>query len=157
MAQFAIPLLPEVPMLVDFVDVDSSKWAQYAPEHRWPMSWVYRREGERLLAFERAVTADARRSFFVTPAEVALFTDRAPETVDRVQALGNGVDAAFFQTDAARPSPFAGDEQAVVFTGAMDYWPNIDGVSWFVADMLPRLRVHWPRARFYIVGRSPSG
>lgn len=42
MAQFATPLLPQVPMLVDFVDVDSSKWAQYAPNHRWPLSWLYR-------------------------------------------------------------------------------------------------------------------
>jgi hypothetical protein len=38
MAQFASRLLPQVPMLVDFVDVDSSKWAQYAPAHRWPLS-----------------------------------------------------------------------------------------------------------------------
>jgi len=38
----------------------------------------------------------------------------------------------------------------------MDYWPNIDGVSWFVADMLPRLIARYPRMRFYIVGRSPS-
>ena len=38
-----------IPMLVDFVDVDSAKWAQYADNHRWPMSWLYRREGRRLL------------------------------------------------------------------------------------------------------------
>ena len=36
--------------LVDFVDVDSAKWSQYAPNHRWPLSWLYRREGERLLS-----------------------------------------------------------------------------------------------------------
>ena len=73
-----------------------------------------------------------------------------------MQSLSNGVDADFFSPDPQRPNPFAAGEQAVVFTGAMDYWPNIDGVSWFVADMLTRLRAHWPRARFYIVGRSPS-
>ncbi len=38
----------------------------------------------------------------------------------------------------------------------MDYWPNIDGVSWFVAEMLPRLVARHPRMRFYIVGRNPS-
>ena len=53
-------------MLVDFVDVDSAKWTQYAPEHRWPLSWLYRREGQRLLAYERQVAAQARQSFFVT-------------------------------------------------------------------------------------------
>lgn len=156
MAQYAQPLAPDVPMLVDFVDVDSVKWTQYAPAHRWPMSAVYRREGERLLAYEREVAAQARRSFFVTPNETALFLSHAPEAQGRVQSLSNGVDADFFAPDPARANPFAANEQAIVFTGAMDYWPNIDGVSWFVSDMLSRLRAHWPRARFYIVGRSPS-
>ncbi|QHE76724.1 TIGR03087 family PEP-CTERM/XrtA system glycosyltransferase [Hydrogenophaga sp. PBL-H3] len=156
MAQYAQPLAPQVPMLVDFVDVDSAKWTQYAPAHRWPLSMLYRREGQRLLAYEREVAAQARRSYFVTPNETALFVSQAPECRDKVQSLSNGVDADFFASDPQRPSPFAPDEQAVVFTGAMDYWPNIDGVSWFVAEMLPRLRAHWPRARFYIVGRSPT-
>ena len=53
---------PRLPMLVDFVDVDSAKWAEYAPRHRWPLSWLYRREGARLLACERAVAARAQRS-----------------------------------------------------------------------------------------------
>ena len=156
MAQYAQPLAPAVPMLVDFVDVDSAKWTQYAPAHRWPMSAIYRREGQRLLAYEREVAAQARRSFFVTPNETALFLSHAPEAQGRVQSLSNGVDADFFAPDPARTNPFAANEQAIVFTGAMDYWPNIDGVSWFVSDMLSRLRAHWPRARFYIVGRSPS-
>ncbi|HET6600312.1 MAG TPA: sugar transferase, partial [Burkholderiaceae bacterium] len=64
---------PGPTMLVDFVDVDSAKWTQYAGAHRWPLSWLYRREGVRLLAHERAVVRCARRSFFVTEAETALF------------------------------------------------------------------------------------
>jgi glycosyltransferase involved in cell wall biosynthesis len=47
-------------------------------------------------------------------------------------------------------------ELPVVFTGAMDYWPNVDAVTWFVQDMLPRLRAQWPALRFHIVGRSPT-
>jgi glycosyltransferase involved in cell wall biosynthesis len=42
-----------------------------------------------------------------------------------------------------------------VFTGAMDYWPNIDAVSWFVREVLPALVGQWPGLRFYIVGRNP--
>ena len=51
-----------VPMLVDFVDVDSAKWTQYADSHRWPFSWLYRREGKRLLAYERTVATGRSRS-----------------------------------------------------------------------------------------------
>lgn len=154
MAQFVPPTL-KVPVLVDFVDVDSAKWTQYAEQHRWPLSWVYRREGVRLLAYERAVTARAARAFFVTDKEVALFCGMAPECAGKVQASGNGVDADFFAPEAGRTSPFTAGEAAVVFTGAMDYWPNIDAVTWFTAEILPRLRAALPALRFYIVGRSP--
>ena len=155
MAPYAQALAPTVPMLVDFVDVDSAKWSQYAPNHRWPLSWLYRREGRTLLAYERAVAAQAQRSFFVTDQEVALFLRAAPECTPTVQAMCNGVDADFFAPDADRPSPFGGATQPLVFTGAMDYWPNIDGVTWFATEMLPRLLARWPRLHFYIVGRNP--
>ncbi len=38
----------------------------------------------------------------------------------------------------------------------MDYWPNVDAVTWFAKDMLPALRASWPQARFHIVGRNPA-
>ena len=143
------------PVLVDFVDVDSVKWTQYADNHRWPMSWLYRREGERLLAFERQVAAHARRVFLVTENEAALFRGLAPESANRVEALSNGVDADYFAPDAQRPSPYASGLPTLVFTGAMDYWPNMDAVTWFVQACLPLLLPHWPDLRFYIVGRNP--
>lgn len=155
MAQYAEGLAG-VRTLIDFVDVDSAKWTQYAEQHRWPMSWVYRREGQALLAYERRVAMASARSFFVTDQETAMFKSLAPECAQRVEALCNGVDAEYFSPDAARESPFAADEQALVFTGAMDYWPNVDAVSWFVSDMLPVLKRRWPRLRFHIVGRSPA-
>lgn len=153
MAQYAQGL--GLPLLVDFVDVDSAKWTQYADRHRWPMSWLYRREGRQLLAYEREVAAACDRAFFVTEKEAALFCSLAPECAPNVQSVCNGVDADYFAPDAARPSPFAADELPVVFTGAMDYWPNIDAVTWFAQDMLPQLRAQWPTLRFHIVGRSP--
>ena len=156
MAQYAQLLLPRVPMLVDFVDVDSAKWTQYAPAHHWPLSMLYRREGRQLLAYERAMATSAQCSYFVTPNETSLFLSQAPECEGRVQSMGNGVDADFFAPDPQRDNPFTAGEQAIVFTGAMDYWPNIDGVSWFVADMLPHLIARYPQVRFYIVGRSPA-
>ena len=162
MAQYVSHLSAETspPMLVDFVDVDSAKWTQYSDNHKWPLSWLYRREGQRLLAYERAVAARATHSFFVTENETALFAKQAPECVNMVEAMSNGVDADYFSPDPNRSSPFDGnglpqDPIPVVFTGAMDYWPNIDAVTWFVSDILPALRQSWPLLQFYIVGRSP--
>lgn len=144
------------PMLVDFVDVDSAKWAQYASKHRWPLSWVYSREGTQLLRYERRLAKRARQSFFVTDNEVSLFNRLAPECADTVLAVGNGVDAQFFSPDKGRSNPYADGEIAIVFTGAMDYWPNIDAATWFAADMLPQLRRWDARIRLYVVGRSPA-
>ena len=155
MAQY-VDALPELRTFVDFVDVDSAKWTQYSESRRWPSSWLYRREGERLLAFETAVAARSARSFFVTEAEVELFGRLAPECKGKIEAIGNGVDAEFFAPDHDLPTPFAADEIPVVFTGAMDYWPNIDAVCWFVSDILPELRSRWPALRFYIVGMRPA-
>jgi polysaccharide biosynthesis protein PslH len=152
-----------MPVVVDFVDVDSAKWTQYAAEHRWPMSWLYAREGRLLLAHERAAAARAEQSFFVTENEAALFRSLAPESAASVEALCNGVDSDYFSADPERRSPYvgAGAEAGalpipIVFTGAMDYWPNVDAVSWFARDVLPALRAHEPRVQFHIVGRNPS-
>ncbi len=155
MAQY-VQGMPELRTLVDFVDVDSAKWTQYAPNHRWPMSWLYRREGERLLAFERAVAQQATHSFFVTENETELFCRSAPECKGRVDAMCNGVNAEFFSPEHALATPFKAGELPLVFTGAMDYWPNIDAVTWFVTEILPLLLQRHPESKFYIVGRSPT-
>lgn len=153
------------PLLVDFVDVDSAKWTQYAANHPWPLSWLYRREGRQLLAYERGLAIRSQHSFFVTESETELFRSFAPECAPIVEPMSNGVDADYFSPNADRSSPFGPLErdecmqakhQTIVFTGAMDYWPNIDAVTWFVGDILPRLKQAWPAIRFYIVGRSPS-
>ena len=151
-----VPDMQRLPTLVDFVDVDSAKWTQYATTHRWPLSWLYRREGERLLAWERSVAEKAVRSFFVTAAEADMFRRAAPESTDRIEAIGNGVDADFFSPEHTLASPFSAEEIPIVFTGAMDYWPNIDAAVWFAGEVLPRLRRQHPKLRFYIVGRSPE-
>jgi sugar transferase (PEP-CTERM/EpsH1 system associated) len=147
---------PGLRKLVDFVDVDSAKWTQYAANHRWPMSWLYRREGEHLLAFERSVARQAERSFFVTENETDLFRRLAPECADKVEAMCNGVDADYFSPSHLFPSPYGAGELPVVFTGAMDYWPNIDAVTWFATEMFSQLKRNWPGVRFYVVGRCPT-
>ena len=154
MAQYATSF--PGPVLMDFVDVDSAKWTGYASAHRWPLSWIYGREGRTLLAYEREIAANASHSFFASEKEAALFRSLAPESANRVAALGMGVDAEYFSVESGRVCPYSPGEIPIVFTGAMDYWPNIDAVCWFAREMLPQLRQRWPSLRFHIVGRSPA-
>ncbi len=142
--------------VADIVDVDSDKWTQYAAKARWPARWIYAREGRRLLAYERHVAGTFDASYFVSPAEATLFHRLAPESLDRVSHFGNGVDTLYFSPEVAHPDPFAEGEEAIVFTGAMDYWPNVDAVTWFAQEALPAIRRHRPKANFYVVGSRPA-
>ena len=142
--------------VVDFVDVDSAKWTRYAEDRSGPMAWLYRREGERLAAFERSVAQRVAASVLVSEAEAALFQGVAPDSVASIHAIGNGVNAELFSPQHVFESPYAAGELPVVFTGAMDYWPNIDAVCSFADEVWPGILEQWPAARFYIVGMNPS-
>ena len=143
-------------LILDLVDVDSQKWRRISAAKRWPMSWVLRREAGLLLGHERKAVMAARQSFLVTERETQLFESVAPECRGRVQTMGNGVDSAFFAVSHACASPFPSGEQAVVFVGTMDYWPNIDAIQWFASEVLPALRKTCPAAVLHVVGRNPA-
>jgi sugar transferase (PEP-CTERM/EpsH1 system associated) len=143
-------------VVADFCDVDSAKWTQYARGRTWPASWIYRREGTRLLAFERAAAARSEACVLATVAEAELFARLAPELAGRLHTVENGVDSEFFAPSAAFASPFAANEAALVFTGVMDYWPNVDAVCWFAREVLPQIAARRPDVRFYVVGMNPT-
>lgn len=145
------------PVVMDFVDVDSAKFGAYADlDKRQPMQWVHRREARVLGSFEAALAQRTDASLFVSKAEAALFCARSGMGEDRVHALENGIDTVRFDPagDFAR-FPVVG-APLLVFTGQMDYRPNIDAVSHFARNVLPLVRKHRPDARFAIVGRAPT-
>ncbi|WP_019625777.1 TIGR03087 family PEP-CTERM/XrtA system glycosyltransferase [Thioalkalivibrio sp. ALJT] len=156
MAQY-LPAGEDQTRVVDFVDVDSDKWTQYAPTRRWPMSAVYRREGRRLLAYERQVAGESDVSLFVSPSEAETFRHQAPGVADRVHALNNGVDHTYFAPEHVPEfNPYPAGSRVIVFSGVMDYWPNVDAVVWFTREVLPLVRAEVPNARFAIVGSRPT-
>jgi polysaccharide biosynthesis protein PslH len=155
MAQYVLDL-SNVRTFVDMVDMDSAKWGDYARRHPWPVSAIYEREAARLLAYEREIAARSEASIFVTRDEAKLFCDAAPECAAKVVTIGNGVDSKYFSPSPEFASPFAPGERPIVFTGAMDYWPNVDAVSWFAREVLPEIRTRDASARFYIVGMNPD-
>ena len=149
MAQYAGPERT----VMDFVDVDSAKFAGLAERGRGQLAWLLRREARLLGGYERKIAGRVDASLFVTEAEAALF--RSGGARGRVLAVENGIDAAHFDPAA----PFARlDEPGplLVFTGQMDYEPNIDAVTWFADEWLPRIRARHRAARFAIVGRAPT-
>lgn len=159
MAQFVDgPAFDAVHKLIDLVDVDSDKWRQYADNHRGIQRFIYQREYQRLAAYEQQCLQRFDRSLLVSDDEAALFRRLSPgQYQHKIHALLNGVDTVFFDpiapTASAEQLP---DQPYLVFTGAMDYWANVDAVCWFVQEVWPTLAKAMPDLYFYIVGGNPS-
>jgi len=151
MAQFVPDPCP-ARFVMDFVDMDSAKFSAYAATATAPMRWIHAREAERLFAFERATAARADASLFVSEAEAALF--RARTGLAGIHAVSNGIDLEIFDAGADFPrldKAARGEGPILLFTGQMDYAPNIDAVTWFAREVLPRVP-----GRFVIAGRNPA-
>lgn len=158
MAQYAARV-PDTPRVLDMVDVDSEKFAAYAESSRLPQSLVWAREARTLLRFERRAVAAFDRTLFVSASEEARFLALAPEARGSTAPIANGVDADRFSPRHSFETPFAPAPQpgpVAVFTGAMDYRPNIEACLWFAERVLPLLRARAEGARFCIVGANPA-
>jgi sugar transferase (PEP-CTERM/EpsH1 system associated) len=155
MAQYLLPG-HGLRRVVDFVDVDSEKWLQYSQGCSWPMSAVYRREARHLLAYERRIALEFEHATFVSGAEASLFRSLAPEVGHKVDHFCNGVDADYFSPHIVFSSPFETGTHNIVFTGAMDYWPNIEAAAWFAREVFAPLHQAHRHLRFAIVGARPT-
>ena len=154
MAQYASDL--GVPWLMDFIDMDSRKWAQYARMRSGPLAWLYRREARLLEQHDLRVAEAAECSYFVSQREAEGFLAARRAPGHPVEVLPNGVDADHFKPDPDLPNPYAAGEMAITFTGTMDYLPNVDAVTWFAREVMPQVQARYAHARFTVVGRRPS-
>jgi sugar transferase (PEP-CTERM/EpsH1 system associated) len=142
--------------VLDLVDVDSEKWREMAEKAPFPRRLVYAREARTLLADERQAALAATHAMLASPDEAALFVQRAPEAASRTTWMINGVDLDYFSPAHSFASPFPDDRPAIVFTGDMSYWPNVEAVTWFARAILPALLGRARRPRFAIVGARPT-
>ena len=134
--------------VMQFAELDSDKWLQLSRKSSFPRSWIYRREADLLLRFERSLARAVDLSLVVSPLERDLFRERIPGVEPLV--VENGVDSDYF-----RPSPNPSREEAVLFTGVMNYPPNVQGVLRFARQVWPQVRRARPQARFFVVGSEP--
>jgi polysaccharide biosynthesis protein PslH len=139
----------DVPKILDFGDMDSQKWLEYANYKPYPLSLGYRFEGAKMLAAEKQL---ARRF------ELCTATTRAEWTTLQSYATGadtdwfpNGVDAGYF---CPGDTPY--DPDTISFIGRMDYYPNQECMTRFCAEIWPLLKSSRPALKLLIVGADPS-
>jgi sugar transferase (PEP-CTERM/EpsH1 system associated) len=137
-----------IPKILDFGDMDSQKWLEYANYKPFPLNLGYRLEGIKLTAEEKRLA----RAF-----DLCTATTRAEwETLESYGTgaatdwFPNGVDSAYFA-----PAGEAYDPDTISFVGRMDYYPNQECMLRFCHDTFPRIREQRPGAKLLIVGADP--
>ena len=138
-----------IPKILDFGDMDSQKWLEYANYKPFPLSLGYRLEGAKMEAAEKRLA----RKF-----DLCTATTRAEwETLESYGAarasdwFPNGVDAGFFKPDGG-----GYDADTLSFIGRMDYYPNQECMFDFCRNTLPLIQEKRPGAKLLIVGADPS-
>ncbi len=172
---FRTPLFKEIKkrgirLIMDYVDLDSDKWSQYANYSNFPLNLLYKMENRRLFKYETRVNEAFDHSVFISEREVTVFKKLYPEAKN-VHVISNGVDCDYFapntENSGERSIRKAGSinnqdkvgaklRPSLVFTGVMDYFANEDGVRWFCNNVFLRIRAQIPDVQFYIVGNRPT-
>jgi len=144
-------------LVVDLVDVDSAKFEAYSREKPAPMRWIDAREARLLAIEESRLAARAHHTLLVSEEEAALLAERLPPgTRAAISSLGNGIDAEVFDPARVPPHPVLAEPGPhLVFTGQMDYKPNVDAARRTVERLMPAIRAIHPTAQFQVVGRAP--
>jgi len=139
----------DVPKILDFGDMDSQKWLEYAHYKPFPLSFGYWWEGQRLMAEEKRLARQFDLCTATTRAEWQ--TLESYGTGAASDWFPNGVDAEFFAPDGTDYDP-----DKIAFVGRMDYYPNQQCMFDFCRDTLPLLKRRRPRVKLLIVGADPS-
>lgn len=146
-----VNLPPDQPYVLFEHNVETMIWRRYAEQAGDPIRRsFFRSQAHRLQAYETSACRRATHVITVSDADAELLREMCG--VSHVSSVPTGVDAAYFSPPSMPEAKLACD---LLFTGSMDWMPNIDGVLWFVKDVLPSIRRRRPLCSFTIVGRRP--
>jgi sugar transferase (PEP-CTERM/EpsH1 system associated) len=138
-----------IPKILDFGDMDSQKWLEYARYRRFPLSLGYWLEGRKLQREEKRLAH--RFDFCTTTTRAEWETLGGYESGVATDWFPNGVNSEFFV-----PSTEPYDRDTICFVGRMDYYPNQECMFDFCTRTLPLLRARRPNLKLLIVGADPS-
>lgn len=119
--------------------------------HRWHQALYSIIQAQRLKRFEAAICRAADYIFACSQADAYLLGKLSPSTP--VAVIPNAIDVADYDVTKWLPADIP--HPALVFTGKMDFRPNVDAVLWFAERILPRIQRSVPEAHFVIVGQKP--
>lgn len=138
-----------IPKVLDFGDMDSQKWLEYANYKPFPLSLGYRLEGKKMEMAEKRLARKFDLCTATTRAEWE--TLRNYGTARATDWFPNGVDANYFKPDGEGYDP-----DTLSFIGRMDYYPNQECMFDFCRNTHPLIQSRRPGAKLLIVGADPT-
>lgn len=130
-------------------NVETMIWRRHAEHASDPFRrWYFRLQAERMFRYERRVSQEAGHIVAVSGVDAAMM--RELFGVQNISVVPTGVNVEYF-TPPEETIPRAD----LAFVGSMDWLPNVDGVLWFVREVLPLIRRSKPDCTFAVVGRTP--
>ncbi len=118
---------------------------------RWPGAAYSFVQWQRLRRYEADTCRDADQVLAVSKADAEALRKLIPGL--QVTVIPNGIDTKAYQP--VEPGDGAPSDNTVVFTGTMDFRPNVDAVLWFAREVLPLIQAEAPDVRFLVVGQRP--
>jgi glycosyltransferase involved in cell wall biosynthesis len=142
---------PDLPHSLLFQhNVETIIWRRHAEQAATAAHRAYfHLQARRMFHFERRVCREAGHVVVVSPQDAAW--TRELFGLSEVSEVPTGVDLDYFTPCDEIPKQYD-----FIFVGSMDWLANIDGVLYFVREILPLIRRRRPRATVAIVGRKPS-
>ena len=145
----------EADKYMDFMDLDSDKWLQYAEASGFPLRWVYAREAKYIKDLEQQAISNCKECYLISDNEISLLQATLKSRAGSIIKIGNGISPQEFYPPEQRRESII-DDVRLLFVGVMDYKPNEEAVSWFCEHVWPQVKARYRSATFSIVGMNPS-
>jgi glycosyltransferase involved in cell wall biosynthesis len=143
--------IPDIGRAVIFQhNVETTIFERHALHAKTPIHrWFFGLQARRMYAYEERMCRNSMHVIAVSPIDAQRMRDMFK--IAHVSDVATGVDVDYFRRSASRDP-----ENEFVFVGSMDWLPNIEGILWFVKEILPLIRRRKPSCRVAIAGRKPG-
>lgn len=149
MAQFAIPY-KNLYRILDLPDAFSLYWQRRKSVKRNVFTRLLDNiESKRVLKYEKYILDAFNLNLVCSNEDLQFLVDK--HKIENIRLLSNGVD-----TDKFKPMNHDySHQETLLFTGNMDYDPNVDAVIYFAEDVFPIIKKQFPNVKFVIAGQRP--
>jgi len=149
-ASWNFPARLPIPCVLFQHNVESSLWQRMAAVESNPIKKVsFTIESAKMTRYESATLGKFHHIIAVSDHDREQMLKMNPAC--EITVVPTGVDTQKFNVAPASST----NPPRVVFTGSMDWEPNVDAVEYFCSQIWPRIRAEFPDAIFQIVGRNP--